>query len=148
MTIRKALKKDIVPMAELQKKCFSIPLSEKDFLYYIENPDYCLIVADDNGNPAGHCLASTVGDSTEIISIAVDEKSRRKGFGEALIKEVIGESERKKKFAVLLEVRSSNIGAQSLYEKCGFKKIAVRKHFYELPAEDGYTMIFVINTNL
>ena len=148
MTIRKALKKDIIPMAELQKKCFSIPLSEKDFSYYIENPDYCLIVADDNGNPAGHCLASTVGDSTEIISIAGNEKSRRKGFGEALIKEVIGESERKKKSAVLLEVRSSNIGAQSLYEKCGFKKIAVRKHFYELPTEDGYTMIFDINTNL
>ena len=104
-------------------------------------------VADDDGIIAGHCLACTAGDNTEIISIAIDVNSRRKGFGEALLKEIIRESEEKNKSAVLLEVRLSNPGAQSLYEKCGFKKIAVRKRFYELPTEDGLTMIFEIQTN-
>ena len=31
----------------------------------------------------------------------------------------------------MLEVRKSNISAQKLYEKNGFKKISVRKNYYD-----------------
>lgn len=144
MTIRKAEEKDIIAMAELQKKCFSIPLSEKDFSEYLDNVDYILIVADDANKAVGHCLACIAGDNTEIISVAVQNESRHNGFGKALINHIINESKKRNKISVLLEVRQSNIVAQALYEKCGFKTIAVRKHFYELPTENGNTMIFEI----
>jgi ribosomal-protein-alanine N-acetyltransferase len=44
---------------------------------------------------------------------------------------------------VTLEVRESNISARKLYEKLKFKKVGIRKNFYEQPKEDGviYTLI-------
>lgn len=39
-----------------------------------------------------------------------------------------------------LEVRVSNDAAIRLYEKYGFKKQGIRKHFYILPDEDAYLM--------
>ena len=43
---------------------------------------------------------------------------------------------------IILEVRVSNSIAYSLYEKLGFKEIAIRKKYYRLPEgrEDAYVM--------
>ena len=41
---------------------------------------------------------------------------------------------------ITLEVRVSNRGAQSLYDKYGFKKVGVRKRYYLDNNEDAYIM--------
>ena len=41
---------------------------------------------------------------------------------------------------IFLEVRASNTPAISLYLKCGFEKISVRKKYYGDPAEDAVIM--------
>ena len=45
---------------------------------------------------------------------------------------------------ITLEVRESNLGAISLYEKAGFEKVGVRKNFYSHPTENAvlYTKYF------
>ena len=40
-----------------------------------------------------------------------------------------------------LEVRISNQKAIKLYEKCGFKIVAIRKNYYQDNHEDAYLMI-------
>ena len=42
--------------------------------------------------------------------------------------------------AFFLEVRESNAGAISLYQKMGYKEIGKRKRFYERPVEDALVM--------
>ena len=42
--------------------------------------------------------------------------------------------------AIFLEVRVSNIPAQSLYKKFGFKNEGIRKGYYSKPVEDACVM--------
>ena len=39
---------------------------------------------------------------------------------------------------IFLEVRESNTLAQKLYEKTGFRKVAVRKNYYKEPQENAF----------
>ena len=41
---------------------------------------------------------------------------------------------------IFLEVRPSNHGARSLYEKLGFQILGVRKNYYQSPVEDALIM--------
>lgn len=79
------------------------------------------------------------GDEADITSVAVDENYRRNGIAFRLIQEFekylpeyISE--------IFLEVRETNIPAISLYEKCGFEKLSIRKNFYDNPTENAVVM--------
>ncbi|MCM1132586.1 MAG: ribosomal protein S18-alanine N-acetyltransferase [Ruminococcus flavefaciens] len=80
------------------------------------------------------------GDEADITSVAVDENYRRQGIALLLMEEFhkhlpdcISE--------IFLEVRESNTPAISLYEKCGFEKLSVRKNFYDNPPENAVVMV-------
>lgn len=79
-------------------------------------------------------------DEAHVISIAVREAYRRRGVGELLLITIIEEAIRLGAFVVTLEVRVSNLGAQALYEKYGFKKVGIRANYYTNDSEDGYIM--------
>lgn len=79
------------------------------------------------------------GDEGDITSVAVDPEHRRKGIGRRLIELFLRELPENTE-SVFLEVRSSNAGAVSLYEKCGFVRLSIRKNFYNDPAEDALVM--------
>ncbi|MCY0851034.1 ribosomal protein S18-alanine N-acetyltransferase [Sulfuracidifex metallicus] len=75
-----------------------------------------------------------------VVSIAVLEGYRRRGIAKQLLtssmekmKQVYGAEE------VYLEVRVSNYPAISLYEKLGYKKVKLLKHYYA-DGEDAYLM--------
>ena len=136
----KATDADIKNIAENEKSSFSIPLSEKELYEMLRNPLYRIITAKDRGEYAGHAVFLITGNAAEIVSVAVSEHKRKQGFGRALLEEIKSRCKEENISEILLEVRISNIAAISLYEKHGFEKIAQRRHFYEKPDEDAYTM--------
>ncbi len=80
------------------------------------------------------------GDEADITSVAVDENYRRHGIALRLMQEFeknLPEYIRE----IFLEVRESNIPAISLYQKCGFEKLSVRKNFYSNPPENAVVMV-------
>ena len=84
------------------------------------------------------CGYFAVGEG-DITSVAVHPDFRRRGLALKLISEfealLPDDTE-----DIFLEVRESNSAAVSLYEKCGFQPIAVRKNFYEAPRENAVVM--------
>ena len=81
-----------------------------------------------------------VVDDAHVVSVGVRTPFRRHGVGEALliraIETAIGWGSR----YITLEVRVSNRGAQTLYEKYGFKRVGIRKRYYLDNNEDAYIM--------
>lgn len=73
----------------------------------------------------------------EILRLLVDKKFRNQGIAYKLIKAITTKS-------TILEVRSSNIIAISLYKKLGFKQIAERKNYYK-NGQDALIMQLIKN---
>ena len=75
----------------------------------------------------------TAPGEAEILNLAVAIQERRRGVGAALI-ESLDEPD------VFLEVRQSNVSAQSLYRKLGFRVAGERKDYYDDPVESAFVM--------
>ena len=82
-------------------------------------------------------------DEASVNNFAVTPIWMRKGIGVALLQAFIRDCYEKGVRNFLLEVRPSNQKAIHLYKKYGFKKIDVRKNYYQEPMEDAY--IFQLN---
>jgi len=89
---------------------------------------------------AGYIVARETAGELHINNVAVRESFRRKGLGSELITEVLTKARELAAKAAFLEVRSSNIAAQEMYSRCGFKSIARRPNYYSEPREDAIIM--------
>ena len=74
-----------------------------------------------------------------VVSIAMMNENRRKGFGSALVAETIKGVKIRQCSELYLEVRCSNNDAVRLYEKLGFS-ITQRLKAYYRDGEDAYVM--------
>ena len=81
-----------------------------------------------------------MADEAHITSIAVRETYRRQGLGELLLLSAIDLATELKARIVTLEVRVSNASAQSLYTKCDFTQVGIRRGYYTDNREDGLLM--------
>ena len=93
---------------------------------------------------AGYIVARETAGELHINNVAVRSEYRRRGIGAALLERIIQEARRRKANTAFLEVRSANLAAQALYEKCGFRAIARRANYYSEPREDAVVMSLVL----
>jgi ribosomal-protein-alanine N-acetyltransferase len=75
-----------------------------------------------------------------ITNIAVREKYRRRGTGEALLIGIIELAIKLEAHLITLEVRASNSDAQKLYAKYGFVRVGLRRGYYTDNGEDAVLM--------
>ena len=80
-----------------------------------------------------------VGEA-HITNIAVRVPYRRQGIGELLLISAIDKATELNAHIITLEVRASNTPAQSLYQKCGFTQVGLRRGYYSDDKEDGILM--------
>ncbi len=81
-----------------------------------------------------------MADEAHITNIAVREQHRGKGIGELLLMSMVELAKELNTRIVTLEVRISNIPAQNLYLKYGFKGVGLRKGYYTDNKEDALIM--------
>ncbi|MFP5212100.1 MAG: ribosomal protein S18-alanine N-acetyltransferase [Acidobacteriota bacterium] len=91
-----------------------------------------------DGAVAGYVCFWLVADEIQILNIAVLERFRRKGIGQALLAHAfrVGRGAR----VAVLEVRQSNIGAQAFYENLGFRVVGARPNYYGVIREAAVLM--------
>ncbi|MEN3326102.1 MAG: [ribosomal protein S18]-alanine N-acetyltransferase [Acidobacteriota bacterium] len=89
---------------------------------------------------AGYIVARETAGELHINNFAVRSGFRRRGIGTALLEKVLQEARNRKANAAFLEVRSTNLVAQALYERSGFQAIARRAKYYSDPLEDAVVM--------
>lgn len=79
-------------------------------------------------------------DEAHISTIATHPEHRGRGWGEIVLAGMIRRGIMLKATQAVLEVRVSNIVAQNLYLKYGFKTVATKPRYYHSNNEDAYEM--------
>jgi ribosomal-protein-alanine N-acetyltransferase len=78
--------------------------------------------------PVGFCAwRQSTPEEAELLNLAVDPASRRRGVASALLAALAGAA----KGSVFLEVAEPNLAAIALYEHHGWVRNGVRKGYYE-----------------
>lgn len=91
--------------------------------------DYeCIYIYEENNTILGFIHIEKHFEVIDLINIAVSESSRRKGIASKLIQYVLDTIDHEN---FLLEVNSNNDSAIELYRKFNFKKINIRKKYYD-----------------
>lgn len=140
VAVRKMTLEDIEGVYDLECRSFSVPWSLDSLKKEIENQLAYYIVLELEQKIIGYGGLWGILGEGEITNIAVDSDYRGNGYGDLIVKSLIAYCKAQEFERLTLEVRSSNLIAQKLYEKHGFHKIAVRKNYYQKPTEDAIIM--------
>ena len=138
--IRQMTEEDVPEIARLEKRCFTVPWSEKSFHDEIKNKLAVYLVAEKDGQCIGYAGFWNVSGEGGITNVAVLPEYRKQGAGSALIEEMIHKARELRLDLLTLEVRKSNGAAQRLYEKYGFERIGERRRYYSDNGEDAWIM--------
>lgn len=96
----------------------------------LENSNSQYIVAKLNNEIIGFGGIWKAVDDMHITDIVVRKDFRRQSIGSILLKQLISLAEKQNITAITLEVNYTNLAAQKLYEKFGFKRVGLRKKYY------------------
>jgi ribosomal-protein-alanine N-acetyltransferase len=127
----------------VERRAFPTPWSLAMFVLELSKPSsICLAAVDSqSGRPGkllGYVICSRYADVWHVMNIAVDPPERRRGIATALLSEVIDRAGAAESFT--LEVRPSNPGAITLYERFGFRTSGTRPRYYHDTGEDAVIM--------
>ena len=141
---------DIIPVMEINLR--TLPEHYSDYFYesLLEELPEAFIVAEISSKIIGYIMCKIEHGFSNfkklgfvkkghIVSIAVIDEHRRKGFGSVLVDEAIKGVKTVQCSELYLEVRCSNNDAVRLYEKLGFSIIQRLKAYYR-DGEDAYVM--------
>ena len=141
---------DIIPVIEINLK--TLPEHYSDYFYesLLEELPEAFIVAEISGKIVGYIMCKMEHGFSNfkklgfvkkghVVSVAVIDEHRGKGFGSVLVNEAIKGVKIRQCSELYLEVRCSNNDAVRLYEKLGFSVIQRLKSYYR-DGEDAYVM--------
>jgi [ribosomal protein S18]-alanine N-acetyltransferase len=144
---------DVATVAAIERAVFTMPWSSSAFGYELRsNPlsHYFVARADTlkrglDGQGQDPSIVGYGGfwmmlDEAHICTLGVRPDWRRCGVGELLLSSMIETAAGLSANVVTLEVRVSNMPAQSLYEKYGFMPAGIRKGYYSDNREDALIM--------
>ena len=130
MKIERMKASNIDTVAELEKKLFKDPWPKKFFMEELNNDCAAYYVMKDNDEIIGYAGMWRIFENCDLTNIAIRSDCQGKGYGEKLLRFMIGEAIRNECEFMHLEVRTSNIKAIRLYEKAGFIRTRIRKGYY------------------
>jgi len=87
------------------------------------------------GTLLGYFVLLAAAGEAHLLNLSIAPAWQRRGHGSALLREAMRVAREDGAKKVFLEVRPSNLAGKALYERFGFRKIALRRGYY--PAQGG-----------
>ncbi len=145
MTIRPMLAEDLDQVAAIEAAAMPTPWSKELFEAELKRDLARYFVAEDSGRVLGFLGYWEAPGEAHLITLAVDPAARRQGVGKSLMGHAFSYAAKKGAGLATLEVRTSNEGAQRLYEAFGFRTVAIRKKYYADNQEDAHVMLMELS---
>ena len=83
----------------------------------------------------GYFILLAAAGEAHLLNLSIASEHQRRGYGRALLGRVLDLARERGARNLFLEVRPSNRDAQRLYQRFGFRRVAVRRGYY--PAQRG-----------
>ncbi|MBI3522556.1 MAG: ribosomal protein S18-alanine N-acetyltransferase [Chloroflexi bacterium] len=132
---------DIAGVQEVERASFPIPWPANAFRHELtQNKNARYIVARDGERIVGYGGLWLMVDEAHVTTFAVHPGARRRRVGERLLQRLFEIATDIGAEWLTLEVRASNLAAQKLYEKYGFRRAGVRRRYYSDNNEDALIM--------
>jgi ribosomal-protein-alanine N-acetyltransferase len=131
---------DVPQVAELDRRCATLPWSEGSFLGEIRSAVGYYRVAEREGRLVGYLGANLILDEAHVTTLGTDPGFRRQGIAERLLVEFLSHAIGAGCRRITLEVRVSNEPAIGLYRKYYFAPVSKRKAYYSDNQEDALVM--------
>jgi ribosomal-protein-alanine N-acetyltransferase len=141
---------DVKEVAGLEKLLFQLPWSALAFEYELRhNPMAHFAVVrprvpeHNRGEPPsilGYSGFWLIVDEAHICTLGVHPDWRGRGLGGLLLVHLLDRAAERGAAVATLEVRASNLVAQSMYRRYGFAPVGLRKRYYSDNNEDAIIM--------
>ena len=132
---------DIDAVQEVERSSFPVPWPANAFRHELtQNRNAKYVVAREDGHSVGYAGLWLMVDEAHITTFAVHPDHRRQRIGERLLQRLFDIAATMNAEWLTLEVRASNLAAQKLYEKYGFRRAGVRRRYYSDNNEDALIM--------
>jgi [ribosomal protein S18]-alanine N-acetyltransferase len=154
LVIRPMQIQDIDRVHQIDVLSFSLPWPKGSYRFELleNNGSQCLVGEIFQGNETteivGMIVTWLIVDEAHIASVAVHPDYRRLGYGEQLVITAMRHALKTGMKFVTLEVRASNLPAQTLYQKLGFEIAGRRLRYYKDNQEDAIIMTVRLNEGL
>ena len=127
-------------LARLHARAFAHdrPWSEAEFAALLDAPGTEIV-----GTARAFALGRRVLDEVEVLTIAVDPDHRRRGLGQAVLRQLLERAKAKGAATAFLEVAEDNAPALRLYLASGFREVGRRPGYYartDGPAVDALVL--------
>ncbi len=132
--IRRARRGDLDALVALENGVFtSDRMSRRQLRHHLDNPHALILIAVRDGDviAAAVVFFHSSHRYARLYSIAVAPSARGGGLGETLLSAIEKISRARRRDAMRLEVREENKPAQRLYERLGYRRIGIKRGFYE-----------------
>jgi len=139
--IRRAVREDLDGILYIEKEAFSTPWPKDAMeMELVENALARYLVAEYKDEIIGYAGIWLILNEGHITNVAVKKDKRGFGVGDMLMTGLVYMCDTSDINYITLEVRKSNIIAQNLYKKYGFKIAGERKNYYKDDNEDAIIM--------
>ena len=125
---------------EIERLSFPTPWSRNAFVQELTNPVSHLWALLAGGALSGYICFWMFDSEIQLINVAVHPEKRGNGLGLFLLEKMIETGVANGMHKIWLEVRTSNLPAQKLYDKLGFSTVGRRPLYYRDTNEDAILM--------
>lgn len=133
------VRRDLDTVVAIEGMSFGSPWRRATYARAVTGPNHSFLVAElDGRSVVGYAGFWVEGKQAHIAKLAVHPDYRRRGIGSVLLEHLLDQVRRLGLPRAYLEVRRSNVVAQELYRRFGFRFERVQARAYPNNGEDAF----------
>jgi ribosomal-protein-alanine N-acetyltransferase len=136
--VRWLIQSDMPAVLEIERASFVKPWTEDEFKRVLAHNNCVGIVADAGKKVTGFIIYEIFRSKFQLLNVAVHPRHRRKGYGTAMLAQIVDKLELGPQESVVGEVRESSLPAQLFLRHSGFRAVEIRRGHFKDKDEDGY----------
>ena len=140
---RPMLESDLDAVMQIEVQAYPFPWTRGNFIDSL-HAGYSAWVVEQGAELMGYAVFMKAIDETHLLNITIAPVYQGQGYGQWLLEQCIEQAQYHGALRMLLEVRPSNLKAQQLYERRGFKILGRRRGYYpsyDNAREDACVMV-------